>query len=609
MVIKNKQLLTPSVDFKLNPDLISITMAQPLQLNDEIETILFTGTPVSSGFSFMQFKDMLNRTSYIRLAKDKETTLAEDLNFYDKTITVSDAGNLDKPSKERNRPGVIEINGERIEFFTIDGNVLGQLRRGVLGTGTPALHRKGTFVQDVGSSEVIPYNDSTESIQKIIDNSKIVNVIPLPYIPMDANGYVPTNAKIDNWSLDASTFGLFSSTTTSIVSAKSQNSDSTYNITFAIPQLSKDATSGSTITPTIGKILTVSGSYNTLYNGNFAVASVDSSVSTTFTPTSAVITGTYGIIVPIDDGEAGPLNVTYSAIEDAGVAATTYASTDTILDGTNAAQAGASLQGSVVYSFVIKTQAIAPATNVYYTVSGAVPSQYNGTFLAVASSTNTITIQFPINYGQITTLPTNISSTHTLTLVYPTDPGAYNTVTTATISAPLYRQADDIDVFVGGYDTTTVWKSNTEYSAGDLYTINSYVYKVLNTHISGATFNADVTLLNSDGTTAGTAAASTVRSFFVGNTRLKKHPYSVHNIDIAPESPAGDVSFIADFAVDSINKELVISNKLKTSTVVFITRKFGNKWAFDTGDIATSQEPLAIFVRVKPGIGYQGLPK
>jgi len=597
MVMKNKTLLTPSVDYKLNSDLASITLSSILTLNDVIEIILFSGTPVASGFSFMQFKDMLNRTSYTRLAKDKETTLAEDLNFYDKTITVTDAGNFDKPNTAYNKPGVIEINGERIEFFSVDGNVLGQLRRGVLGTGTPALHRKGTFVQDIGPSETIPYTDSVESVQKTVDGISIDKVIPLTYIPMAPTSIV-TNPSIDNWTLDASVFGLFSNTTTSIVSNKVQQADSTWNVTFSTPQID--------IEPAVGKILKVSGSYNTLYNGYFEVVSVNRSVSTSYTPTADSITGTFGVITVIDDGDA--FNSYPSAIEDAGTAGTTYSGSDIILDGTNSAQQGSSLQGSVVYSFVINTQATEPTTGVYYTVSGAIPSQYNGTFLCTASTVNTITVQFPINYGQITTLPTSISSTHSITLSYATDPGVYNTVTTATIAAPAYQQADDIDVFVGGYDTSTAWEANTSYTAGQLVTINSYVYKITADHTSGLKFNSDVTITAADGTTS-IASATSVRSFFIGNTRLKKHPYSVYNVDIAPESPAGDVKFTADFAVDTVNQELVLTNKLSTGTVVFISRKFGTKWASDTGDIATSQQSLAKFIKIKPGIGYQGLPK
>jgi hypothetical protein len=80
-------------------------------------------------------------------------------------------------------------------------------------------------------------------------------------------------------------------------------------------------------------------------------------------------------------------------------------------------------------------------------------------------------------------------------------------------------------------------------------------------------------------------------------------------VDIAPDSPAGDVSFIADFVVDSINNELVLSNKLTPGTTVTIIKKTGTVWATDTGNITTSNTSLAKFIKLKAGISYQGLPK
>ena len=90
---------------------------------------------------------------------------------------------------------------------------------------------------------------------------------------------------------------------------------------------------------------------------------------------------------------------------------------------------------------------------------------------------------------------------------------------------------------------------------------------------------------------------------------MKKHPYSVYNVDKAPDSPAGDVSFTADFAVDSVNNELVLSNALSAGTVITIIQRKGTVWANDTGNIATSSTPLAKFLKLKAGISYQGLPQ
>jgi hypothetical protein len=610
-VVKNGTLLVSSVDYKLNPDLLSVILGIPVTLNDIIEIIVFAGMPVEAGYSYMQFKDMLNRTIYKRLSKEKQTRLSQDLNFYDSYIYVDDAGNFDRPNKILNRPGVIEIHGERIEFFSVDGNKLGQLRRGTLGTGTPLVHLKRTYVQDIGPSETLPYTDTTNTYQTTINGTSIDTIIPLNFIPMDTSTGVLTRPAIDNWSLTGSTFEIFDKTSTQVVTAKTGTGP--YAVTFAVPQLK--------YAPAVGKILNVTGSYNSLYNGQYKVLASNILNNTTVVPLSNSITGTFGVVTVVDDGDANE-NVTtvingqfvtnniVTEVDDGGTASTTAGPNDIILDGTNASQNGATQQGSVVYSFVIPTQEVAPATNIYYTISGVIPVQYNGTFLCTSSTTNSITIAFPVNYGQITHLPTAISSTNTVTLSYPTDPGTYNTVTTATISAPLYGQADDIDVFVGGYDASTIWEPNTTYTADQIVTINSYTYKITATHTSGKTFNSTVTTLDTLGNVIATGVkATTVRQFFVGNTRLKKHPYSVYNVDIAPNSPAGDVNFIADFAVDSVNKELILSNKLIPGTKVTIIKKTGNVWATDTGNISTSTTSLAKFLKLKAGISYQGLPK
>jgi hypothetical protein len=598
-VIKNGTLLTASVDFKLNPDLISITLDKPLLLNDVVETIIFAGTPIVPGYSFMQFKDMLNRTVYKRLNALKQTQLAEDLNFYDSYIYVNDAGTIDRPNVELNRPGVIEIHGERIEFFTIDGNKLGQLRRGTLGTGTPVIHRVGTYVQDIGPSETIPYNDITNTYQTTVNKTTIDRIIPLSFTPMLVVDNDPT---IDNWQLTGADFGIFDKATTNIVSAKTGTGP--YYVTFPVPQMS--------IPPVAGKLLKVSGSYTTSFNGTFEVASSNTTALVTVTPTDEIITGTFGVVTVVDDGTADTFGIPYTATDDGGSAGTVYALNDIVLDGANASQNEGTIQGSVIYSFYIEPQAVAPQTGIFYNVTGTVPTPYNGSFLCTASTVNTITLVFPINYGQITTLPSSIKSTHTITLIYPTDPGIYSTLTPTTISTPIYGQSDDLDIFVGGYDNSTVWEPNTVYTAGQILSVNSYYYNITTHHKSGAKFNSPVIVENSAGKivdTGPTVAASTVREFFIGNIRLKKHPYSVYNVEKAPDSPAGDIAFKADFAVDGINNEIILTNSLTAGTVVTIIKKTGTTWANDTGDIASSNTPLAKFIKAKPGIGYQGLPK
>ena len=53
-------------------------------------------------------------------------------------------------------PGVIFINGERIEYWEIDGNKLKRIRRGTWGTGAHATHASGSEVVDSSKQQLIP---------------------------------------------------------------------------------------------------------------------------------------------------------------------------------------------------------------------------------------------------------------------------------------------------------------------------------------------------------------------------------------------------------------------------------------------------------------------
>ena len=183
-VIKNSLLLTPTVDYKLNDDHQSLTLATPLNTNDQITLMTFGSNILTSGVAYMQFKDMLNRVSYKRLSTPKQTTLANDLKWNDTVIVLVDGSNFELPSPTNNKPGVVEIRGERIEYFAKSGNTLSQLRRGTLGTGVFFNNFAGTPVQDIGAGETIPYKDTQVITQVISDGT---NVIALDFIPADAN--------------------------------------------------------------------------------------------------------------------------------------------------------------------------------------------------------------------------------------------------------------------------------------------------------------------------------------------------------------------------------------------------------------------------------------
>ena len=176
MVTRNGELLTPSVDFKLNKSRKSIKLANAPDINDKISVMTYSSAGIAGGIAYMQFKDMLNRTHFKRLSKAKQTTLASDFAITDTSFEVVDASNFDVPNPAQNKPGVVEIYGERIEYFKKDGNVLSQLRRGTLGTGPRLLYTAGTFVQEIGPGETLPYVEQTIVEQVVSDGTNVVNI-------------------------------------------------------------------------------------------------------------------------------------------------------------------------------------------------------------------------------------------------------------------------------------------------------------------------------------------------------------------------------------------------------------------------------------------------
>ena len=114
------------------------------------------------------FKDMLNRTHFKRISEQDSTSLASELKITDDTITVADASFLDTPSPAEKIPGVIFIDRERIEFYTINGNTLGQITRATLGTGAKTTYPAGTLVFDGGPSQTVPYNETINLYEGVI---------------------------------------------------------------------------------------------------------------------------------------------------------------------------------------------------------------------------------------------------------------------------------------------------------------------------------------------------------------------------------------------------------------------------------------------------------
>ena len=171
-VYLNGQRLAADVDFILLVEKNVIVLLVPSILSDVVEIIQFGSDVYRSTVGYEIFEDMLNTRHFKRFSFNN-VQLTTPLNYFDQTMTVNDSSNLGIPDAKKRVPGVVNINGERIEYFSIIGNTLGQLRRGSLGTPIAELHANGSRVVDVGASETIPYVETQEKIDVISDGSTV----------------------------------------------------------------------------------------------------------------------------------------------------------------------------------------------------------------------------------------------------------------------------------------------------------------------------------------------------------------------------------------------------------------------------------------------------
>jgi len=152
--------------------------------DDVIDVIQFGATPVTNKFGYRIFKDMLNRVHYKRLNQDNSYVLLNPLNYYDIRIMLEDATGMFQPNKAKNIPGVLFINGERIEYFEINGNQVQQLRRGTLGTGVKETYNAGTRAYGQGPDETVNYTDTI--LNQTIKSDGSTDIV-LDYTPLSVD--------------------------------------------------------------------------------------------------------------------------------------------------------------------------------------------------------------------------------------------------------------------------------------------------------------------------------------------------------------------------------------------------------------------------------------
>jgi hypothetical protein len=154
---------------------------------DDIKIVEFGNDIWSLPNAYEIHKDMLN-TYHFKRYSSGNVELVKALNYYDLQIEVSDASSLFAPITNRNIPGVVIVNNERIEYLRKEGNILSQLRRGCYGTAIAELHPARSRVVDSSISETIPYND--QQSKYVFDENTLSNKLligPLDFVPVKSN--------------------------------------------------------------------------------------------------------------------------------------------------------------------------------------------------------------------------------------------------------------------------------------------------------------------------------------------------------------------------------------------------------------------------------------
>jgi hypothetical protein len=183
-LVKDGTWLTPYVDYALDDSgtVIKIDSALIEKDSSNIEVIIFETDNPSAPFGYRIFKDLLNRTSYVRINDKRSTLLSNEVTPYSTELQVLNANLLPEPNTFSNKPGVILINSERIEYFNKTGNTLSRLRRGTMGTGIPALHPVDSLVRVSNFEEQLPYKDEYITSVIVVDDEPSL-IVPVDFVP------------------------------------------------------------------------------------------------------------------------------------------------------------------------------------------------------------------------------------------------------------------------------------------------------------------------------------------------------------------------------------------------------------------------------------------
>jgi hypothetical protein len=204
-VYKNGNRLVQGLDYTVSLPRAVVNLVINSTIDDMIKIVVFGSDIFRLPSAFEIYKDMLNIYQFKRWAITS-VELVQQLNYFDQQIVVNDASELSEPIATKNIPGVIYINGERIEYLKKEGNILSQLRRGSYGTSIGEIYAAGSKIIDIGQNDTLPYNEDQHRTDFISDGSTLIVGI-LDFIPVksDKSRWYSNNLYINKGLFDINT--------------------------------------------------------------------------------------------------------------------------------------------------------------------------------------------------------------------------------------------------------------------------------------------------------------------------------------------------------------------------------------------------------------------
>jgi hypothetical protein len=132
----------------------------------DLKVITLNTRDETYGWAYRNFYDMNGKRQYFRISDQFTAQLAANLNVTDSNISVTSTQGLSIPNINEAIPGVVFINGEKINYYGIDqvNNKLTQIRRGVDGTGVPLRHLANATVYNSSLDQLIPWSYADKRI-------------------------------------------------------------------------------------------------------------------------------------------------------------------------------------------------------------------------------------------------------------------------------------------------------------------------------------------------------------------------------------------------------------------------------------------------------------